>query len=192
MKVCNYCEGNITRVHRKCFGQYLISVWGIYPYSCKKCQRTTFRPQSGHLRAASLVTVLVLILVGASAYYGMRTYKRTIHRLQRVLAAQNSRPGGMVSTTPEKAATHSASALPRFLTNAEIIELCKARISDRALIDLIQRSRHDFQVDAKSLVILKDAGTSDQVIIVMVEAAILKQPGTVPPSPDRPAFLVAR
>jgi hypothetical protein len=179
MKVCHHCNGSIIRVHRKGFGQYLISVWGIYPFACTKCRNTAFRPQSGQMGAAALVTALALILAGTGAYYGVRAYQGTEHRLRRVLAAQNK-----ASSIPETPVVSRAGAIPGFLTNADVIRLSKARMSSRTLIDLIRRGSHDFQVDPESLVALKDGGTSEQVIMVMVEATIPKPPGTIPPSPD--------
>lgn len=57
------------------------------------------------------------------------------------------------------------------MTNATVIELVKAGISDEVIIQLIRRSKTKFDLSPGAIVQLKKAGVSDRVLAVMLELA---------------------
>jgi hypothetical protein len=93
---------------------------------------------------------------------------------------------------PAAPAARPAVAAPG-ITNADVVKLVKAGFSDETIVaDIRQAKRRAFRLDADSLIALKTAGVSEQVIQVMIHpdappvpAAQPAQP-VAPPSPPSP------
>ena len=93
-----------------------------------------------------------------------------------VLAQSSSAPGASSApaqvTTTAKPATHKTVARPASsaMTNRDVIQLVKAKISDDIIIAKIKQSKTRFDTSTDGLVALKQAGVSDQLIAAMIGA----------------------
>lgn len=88
-------------------------------------------------------------------------------------AAQQSAPSGTTQSpgAPKPAATKPvAKPAPATMTNRDVIALVKAKISDDIIIAKIRQSKTRFDTSTDGLVALKQAGVSDPLIAVMVNA----------------------
>lgn len=79
-----------------------------------------------------------------------------------------SAPKTSTLKTSTPAGTKSAAAA---MTNRDVIQLVKAKISDDIIITKIEHSKTRFDTSTDGLVALKQAGVSDQLISVIVNAA---------------------
>jgi hypothetical protein len=59
-----------------------------------------------------------------------------------------------------------------FLTNEDILKMVKAKLSGKVIIAKINKSQCDFNTDADTMIELKKAGVSDEIIQAMAEADI--------------------
>lgn len=66
-------------------------------------------------------------------------------------------------------------AQTEILTNSEIIEMTKAGLSQKVILEKIQSSVCEFDSSAKALIELKKAGVEDEVISELIEKAKLKR-----------------
>lgn len=81
----------------------------------------------------------------------------------------------------------AALAQPPRLTNADIIKLANAGISDGVVVSMIQSAPvAAFDVSADEVVALKTAGVSNEVVGAMVAKAAGATSAVVPTSPDAP------
>ena len=65
----------------------------------------------------------------------------------------------------------AALAQAEILTNSQVIELSKAGLSSRVILNKIEKSRVDFDISTSSLIELKKSGVADEIIAAMVEKA---------------------
>jgi hypothetical protein len=65
----------------------------------------------------------------------------------------------------------SALAQAEILTNSQIIELSKAGLSSKVILNKIEKSRVDFDISTNSLIELKKSGVSDEIIAAIIEKA---------------------
>ncbi len=102
----------------------------------------------------------------------------------RPVAAQSSSAQGASSapapvTTTANPATHKPATGTRTasaaMTNRDVIQLVKAKISDDIIIAKIKQSKTRFDTSTDGLVALKQAGVSDQLIAAMIGAG---EPGS--------------
>jgi hypothetical protein len=73
------------------------------------------------------------------------------------------------ASTPEPGADGPSAGSSEILTNHEILQLVKAKMSDAVVITKIKASTCRFDVSTQSLTALKEAGVSDAVLQVMIE-----------------------
>lgn len=66
------------------------------------------------------------------------------------------------------------------LTNAKVIEMARAGLSEEVIVTKIERSDIRFDTSADALVELKNAGVTDKVIKLMIERASTVLPGVAP------------
>jgi hypothetical protein len=88
-------------------------------------------------------------------------------------AAQQSAPSSTAqssSGTAGGAAKAPAKPVSAAMTNRDVIQLVKAKISDDIIITKINQSKTRFDTSTDGLVALKQAGVSDQLIAVMIGA----------------------
>ncbi len=93
--------------------------------------------------------------------------------------------------TPKASAPQAGTkpAAPAAMTNRDVIQLVKAKISDDVIVTKIKQSKTRFDTSTQGLVALKQAGVSDQLIAVMMnsgEAAKGAEPS--PAKTTRPAL----
>lgn len=76
-----------------------------------------------------------------------------------------------IAAGSQSPATSDGSGSPNHpaLTNDDIVKLVRAKLSDNLVIQTIRRGRPGFNLDADSLVALKQAGVSEKVIAAMIE-----------------------
>lgn len=77
------------------------------------------------------------------------------------------------STAPKSSgstATRPHSTAPAAMTNRDVIQLTKAKLSDDVIIAKIKKSKTHFNLSTDGLVALKNAGVSDPVISAMMDA----------------------
>jgi hypothetical protein len=65
----------------------------------------------------------------------------------------------------------AALAQAEILTNSQIIELSKAGLSSKVILNKIEKSRVDFDISTNSLIELKKSGVSDEIIAAIIEKA---------------------
>jgi len=103
-----------------------------------------------------------------------------------------SAPKTPQQTAAPKAPTPQAGTKPAVLatmTNRDVIQLVKAKISDDVIITKIKQSKTRFDTSTQGLVALKEAGVSDQLISVMISPGhAAKAPGAAPGATTRPAL----
>ncbi len=94
---------------------------------------------------------------------------------QRASARQVTVSGSNQNTTTAKPATKSQTSKPAassaVMTNRDVIQLTKAKISENTIISKMKRSKTKFDVSTDGLVALKNAGVTDAVISAMMDAA---------------------
>ncbi len=126
-------------------------------------------------RQAVVVTTLAFALIAAPFPAGAR-------------AQQTSGAGaGQSSVPPPNSGTQAQPAKPRPsapapMTNRDVIQLAKAKLSDEVIVSKIKRSRTKFDMSTEGLVALKQAGVSDTVISAMMDAANNPAPSSSAPS----------
>ena len=103
-------------------------------------------------------------------------YTNTDFDVSKVLAASapapSPAPGAAVSPTPSPNPNPKpAGALGSALTNADVIKLNQAGISEQLIISKINASAAQFQLEANDLVQLKGAGLTDGIIAAMLQAS---------------------
>jgi hypothetical protein len=85
-------------------------------------------------------------------------------------------------TQQRKPARKPATAQPTALTNADIIRLVEAKMSDEIILTMIQKSKTKFDLSTDGLVQLRKAGVSNRVIEAMMNPTAAA-PNTPPPAP---------
>ncbi len=97
--------------------------------------------------------------------------------------------GSDQNTTTSKPTTPSqtqkpkpATTAPAAMTNHDVIQLAKAKLSDSVIISKIRKSKTKFDMSTNGLVALKQAGVSDAVISAMMDAANNSANGAATPS----------
>jgi hypothetical protein len=68
------------------------------------------------------------------------------------------------------AAHSSALAQNETLTNSEVVSLVKAGLSSQIIVNKIRTSKTDFNLSTDALILLKQAGVSDEIVAAMFEA----------------------
>ena len=81
-----------------------------------------------------------------------------------------SRPRTGLTPAPYSAADHSA-APGAVLTNADIVQMQKARLSEDIILSKIGTSTTNFNTGTQDLIQLKEAGVNDNIINAMVQKA---------------------
>jgi len=111
---------------------------------------------------------------------------------QAAAGRQTSAPNNAQQSAAPKASTPQATpkpAAPAAMTNRDVIQLVKAKISDDVIITKIKRSKTRFDTSTQGLVARKQAGVSDQLISVMVDSAdAAKSAEPAPAKTTRPAL----
>jgi hypothetical protein len=148
----------MIRLHRKTFSDYFLSWFGLFPFICDHCDRRALRLRPSRAvtgAALSLAAVCCLMLAVASVCGVIRRAQHASHLRD---VAREAGPVGP--------------AAPGVLTNRDVVQLVRGRLSDSALVALMKRMNHNFAVDSKSLADLKRAGVSEGVILSMVELSL--------------------
>lgn len=94
----------------------------------------------------------------------------------RVDARQGTASGSGQTTPAPKPSTQTqspkpATSAPAAMTNHDVIQLAKAKLSDDVIISKIKHSKTKFDMSTNGLVALKQAGVTDAVISAMMDAA---------------------
>lgn len=90
-------------------------------------------------------------------------------------------PSAAQTATPPSIERPASSAQERALTNADVIKLVRAGLSDTLVIATIRQSpRTAFDVSPEALIALKTAGVSDAVIAVMMTPRSSSEPAPPP------------
>ncbi len=102
---------------------------------------------------------------------------------QQSTTSNTSQQSGAPKAAAPKAATQTGAkpAAPG-MTNRNVIQLVKAKISDDVIITKIKQSKTRFDTSTQGLVALKEAGVSDQLISVMVNAGSAGEAATPAPA----------
>lgn len=74
------------------------------------------------------------------------------------------------SSAASRGAAQSAPEGP-VITNAEVLELVRAKMADSIILAKIRSARPNFDASTKALIALKQAGASDAIILAVTEAA---------------------
>ena len=189
--MCPSCSvGELIRCRRESLGDFILSCLGIYPYTCKACQRPVYRPRWEQFLLITCVLVIGVLatgLVGGTLYYRMRN--------ARVVAAQRAEPPmPQIEIQIPLSATQARGSDPlltlrvdQILGNDDIVRLTQAHMGNKTIIKLIERCAHSFDIDPKSLVAMKKAGTPDEIIDAVIESTTNSPLGRQKPSDARSA-----
>ena len=82
----------------------------------------------------------------------------------------SQQPSAPKAAAPKAATQTGVKPVATGMTNRDVIQLVKAKISDDVIITKIRQSKTRFDTSTQGLVALKQAGVSDQLISVMVNA----------------------
>jgi hypothetical protein len=70
----------------------------------------------------------------------------------------------------QTAAAEARQANASVLTNADVIGMVRARLSEKIIVTKIRTAKCHFDTTPNALIQLKNAGTSDAVVLVLTEA----------------------
>jgi hypothetical protein len=164
MKNCQHCNrGEVTRVPRTTLEDFAYSMVGLYPYICKNCNFKCFRSRAKQVAVSVCYGLFVLGILGFSVSYTRS--KRSVRRPPTAAA---------VKASLVKAGAHAVTVRAdlNILTNQDVMELSKAGMSERSITRLVRTMPRRFDIDTESLVRLKRAGVSEDVILAVVECAL--------------------
>jgi hypothetical protein len=123
------------------------------------------------MRIAYLVVMLAAITGPAALQTAAGQPASPQAATQQSTTSSTSQQSSAPKTAAPKAATQTGAkpAAPG-MTNRDVIQLVNAKISDDVIIAKIRQSKTRFDTSTQGLVALKQAGVSDQLISVMVNA----------------------
>lgn len=170
MRPCPNCPtGRLKRIARTSFEDFLFSLAGFLPYRCDVCKRRALRADWGRVAFPCVIAVL-----GAT---NVRLLKR-----QAVFNRETAGPTFSSGRTSGHAPPFTPQAASdNLLTNEDIAIMGQVQMSGIVVNKLIRSQGHRFRIDAKSLVALKKAGVTEDVILTMIEVTQAASP------PDAPA-----
>ena len=128
----------------------------------------------GHTGAmtGAMVATGILFFPAAPLFLFMHGKDITIPKGHEVTVYTSTDYGLKETATASAApAPASAPALGSALTNADILKLAQAGISEQLILDKIKASSAQYQLETDNLVQLKQAGLSDSIISAMLQAS---------------------
>jgi hypothetical protein len=167
---CHRCAtGRLARVHRETFADFVVSLFGFYPYACDYCNQRSLRVKYAQFTGAAAICVLVCCLMGAGGFYLHSAY----------VARAKERAAAAVFTSQQFNAAESNLFQPvsnppaqaDILTNQDVIKMVKTGMSSTLINNLIGRMENKFVIDSRALVELKSAHVPENVILNMVGVA---------------------
>lgn len=166
---CELCSKDMRRVRRESLVDYFFGCLCFFPYRCPHCQR---RRLGIHMEQAALFygacsMVLLTLIVGVVWY-------KAKHRPApaAALSAHAIQPG-LMEVGPSNGSFGPINIpAKQALSNADIADLAQAHLAGDVVTRLIRTYPHNFQIDPKSLIELKKAGTPDLVISAMIDATV--------------------
>ena len=118
-------------------------------------------------RHALVVTTLAIAAIAIPLSPVANAFQVTVGGSLRDRNTTTSKPTTPSQTQKPKPATTA----PAAMTNHDVIQLAKAKLSDSVIISKIRKSKTKFDMSTNGLVALKQAGVSDAVISAMMDAA---------------------
>jgi cellobiose-specific phosphotransferase system component IIB len=152
----------MRRAHRESLADYWLSCFGFYPVICENCRGRMFGLRLRKMALVLSAGIAASALIGA----GLGQIHRRGHERRIERAAADSSP-----SAAEYIEASAAAVAPQFaITNADIVELTQAGMTSKLICKLIHSTAHRFQIGPKSLVDLKRAGVSEDVMLAMLES----------------------
>ena len=146
----------LTWESSKASGTYVYGVGVSESYSCK----ATFEFRENKLTGVSLM--------------GTHGSDRSLcKKFVKPLLGSDSNGGNLAAKRAAARATPTPSGSPvpqEVVTNADIVKLVSARLSDAVIIAKIKASKCTFDITTDALISMKEAGVSDAVIQAMTES----------------------
>src|SRR3989442_13159464 len=146
----------LTWESSKSTGTYVYGVGVAESYSCK----ATFEFRENKLTGVSLM--------------GTHGSDRSLcKKFVKPLLGSDSNGGNLAAKRAAARATPTPSGSPvpqEVVTNADIVKLVSARLSDAVIIAKIKASKCTFDITTDALISMKEAGVSDAVIQAMTES----------------------
>ncbi len=176
--ICEICNKEMRRAHRETAKDYLFACLCFFPYRCPCCQRRRLgiRWEQAALFYGACTVLFFAFVVGVVWY-------KSKHRPAPVSAfsAHPMKPG-LVESEPPAAPQigpfgQVLTPVKQALSNADIADLSQAHLAGDVVTRLIRTYPHNFQIDPKSLIELKKAGTPDMVISAMIDSTVTTAPG---------------
>lgn len=179
---CENCGSEMRRSQRASLGSYWMGCLCVFPYRCTHCKRRVNRV---HWEQAcmfySVIFAMVLILATGAFWYRAR-HKQAPRPAAVALNLDARMPDGSVAQGGSAAGPRITIRLDNILSNQDIVDLNKANLRADVITRLIRTSPHNFKIDPKALISLKESGTPDDVIAAMIEVT------PAPGGPDAPVM----
>jgi hypothetical protein len=170
---CKNCEGELRRRSRDTMTAFWMSCLCVYPYRCRRCKRN-----SSHLNLEQASLFYTVVILGFSLFATGAFWYRAHHK------ATARVPAAVAEAQVTMQVPAATVNLDGVLSNQDVVDLTKAKLGPDVLIQMIRTSPHNFQVDPRSVIQLKQSGTDDQVISAMIEAT--------PPAPKNGNPILAK
>lgn len=160
MSACKWCGSQrLKRSSRQGVGEYLLSLSGLYPHKCGRCQRRSL----ALLWTKSVTAIGVLLVMGLAAGAGLYAVK----------GRSGGAPGGLIKRV--KAETRKA-GVGRWVTvdtgailgNEDIIKLSETKVSPRTIVKLVERTQCKYDMRPDSMIQMKEKGVADEVLYAML------------------------
>jgi hypothetical protein len=117
-------------------------------------------------------TAMLAAITGAAVFQTAAGQPASLQAATQQTTTSNAaqQPSAPKAAAPKATTQTGAKPAAPGMTNRDVIQLVKAKISDDVIITKIRQSKTRFDTSTQGLVALKQAGVSDQLISVMVNA----------------------
>jgi hypothetical protein len=167
---CSKCRTAELRMRKPSIRDRITS---FYRYKCTRCGHTQMRFRfDACLPAALLLTAMLggaallwanppALLSFSSAAAGNSS---SVSPQDRAVASARAANGGELSSFEQMMLRKSKPALD----NATVLKLVRARVNEAVIVQLIHTSTADYDLGADSIIAMKQAGVSEQLLLAMI------------------------
>ena len=166
---CAKCGGEMRRSQRSSLISYWRGCLCVFPYRCKYCKEQVNKIHWEQATAFySVLAALFLVLATGGGLYVLKHKSQSQARAARPVSLEARLPDGTVAGDSGQGPKLTI-RLENILSNQDIVDLNKAKLRADVITRLIRTTPHNFRVDPKSLIALKESGAPDDVIAALIE-----------------------
>ncbi|MGD0348684.1 MAG: hypothetical protein ABSA85_18140, partial [Terracidiphilus sp.] len=136
------------------------------------------------LEQAAMAACFALVVIVAIGTAGFFVYQMRHSPLR---GRDSAVPGARLTPVAQTESQAPVLDWRNILRNDDIVELSRSGLASEVISKLINKSPHEFDVDAKSLASLKRSGVKDEVIAVIIDVTLSAPPAAAPAPARAPA-----